>query len=452
MGEVQEEGKRLSYKFRLYPNKEQERYFAINFGCVRFVYNHFLDARIKSYEATKETLYDGTPNPNYDPSVKPMTRFAMSKALTVLKKETIDEDGHRWLYDADSIALTYAILHLDRAYQNFFRRVKRGEKPGFPKFKSRYSRQSFTVGNCKIIDDRHISLPKIGKVKTKITREVKGEIVNATVSKNSAGQYYVSINVKGADIAPLPEKDNAVGITMGVREWVVTSDGEVFDNPRTAKKMERKLAREQRKLARKVPGSANYTKQKVKVARVYNDISNIRSYETHGLTRELVNENGAIISRDMKVADMLQSDNKVAGKKLGKRAKAKINRAVTDANFFEINRQLAYKSDWAGREFVLVPPDTPTAQVCATCGYRHVLVARNLHKEWVCPECQTVHDRKYNGAKNVLEAGLDILHAREDAYITKETKKARAEREEKKAQKKQERVESESDTMGEASS
>jgi len=109
------EGKRLSYKFRLYPNKEQERYFAVNFGCARYVFNHFLDARIKAYEATRETLADGSPNPAYDPSARPMTFYDTSRALTQLKKDTVDEEGRRWLYDADAPALVYALRHLGHA-------------------------------------------------------------------------------------------------------------------------------------------------------------------------------------------------------------------------------------------------------------------------------------------------------------------------------------------------
>ena len=408
-----EEGHRLSYRFRLYPTPDQERYFAVNFGCVRYVYNYFLKARIDAYEQHKK-----------DPdNCKPLTLFDTNKALTVLKKETVDEEGRRWLYDADATALVYALRHLDNAYKHFFRRVKQGEKPGFPKFKSRYNaNQSFTVGACKLDASADcVILPKIGQVKARIHREVKGEFVSATISKNPAGQYHIVINVKGADIAPLPKSDSVVGITMGVRKWVVTSDGQVFSNPQVFKKMEHRLAREQRRLARKQKGSANYQKQKQKVARVHNKIANMRAYETHNLTRQIVNENGIIVSREMSSGRMT---TRPAGEK-PESVKRKINRAIIDANFAEINRQLRYKSAWAGRTFVLLPADTPTAQVCSSCGYQHAEVGQDARMTWECPECGAVHDRHYNGAKNVLEAGLKVLSQEEASHVSEATPKAR---------------------------
>ena len=180
-----DQGFRLSYKFRLYPTPEQERYFAVNFKCVRYVYNYFLDARMKAYQAYKE-----------DPqNCRPMSLFDTTKALTALKKKALDRSGKAWLKQADSTALVYALRNLDNAYQNFFRRVKTGEgKPGFPKFKSRNaSVQSFTVSNLKVLDEGFVVLAKVGAVKARIHREVKGTIVSGTISKNAAGQYYIAI-------------------------------------------------------------------------------------------------------------------------------------------------------------------------------------------------------------------------------------------------------------------
>ena len=416
-----ETGKRLSYKFRLYPNKEQERYFALNFDCCRYVYNYFLRARINAYQVTRPELYDGTPNPDYDPNAKPMTFFETSSALTRLKKETVDEEGRRWLYDADSAALVYTLRHLENAYQNFFRRVKQGATPGFPKFKlSSDSSQSFTVAECRILDKGHVKLPKIGIVRGKFHREVKGKIVSATISKNAAGQYHVSINVKEADIEPLPPLGDQVGIALGVNPLVVTNEGEIFENPRVEKKLSRRLAREKRRLSRKVFGSNNYKKQRAKVARVYLKIVNVRSYGIHNITRQLVNSHGTIITREVSVDQMMQRET-LGKKKLPKSARRKINRALADARLPEINRQLAYKSDWAGRVFVLVPEGTLTAQVCSDCGYREETVAKKIKREWTCSQCGRVHSRKYNGAENILQAGLDILAGTEESYVLKAT-------------------------------
>lgn len=426
--EPREEGRRLSYKFRLYPNKEQERYFSINFGCCRYVYNHFLAARIDAYERTKKTLkelkvdengepvieegkrvWEEVPNPKYDPNAKAMTFYDTSKALTALKSSTVDEEGRKWLYDADSNALLYALRHLDNAYNAFFRRVKQGGKPGFPKFKSRYSRQAFTVKGCGFkIGAGFVKLPKIGKVKAKIHREVEGKIVSATISRNAAGQYYVAVNVKEAPEIQAEHAEGAVGITMGIERWIVTSDGEVIDLPGRLSKLQRKLAREQRRLSRKVGArhgekpSANYLKQRRKVASLQNRIANVRNNATHAATRHLVDGYGVVCSRDMGSRSMMQ----------GEKARSwKLNRAIANGNFAEVNRQLEYKAGWAGREFVLVPETTPTAQTCRKCGYKETRLADDLRQEWTCPECGTVHDRKYNGARNVLDAGLEILEA-----------------------------------------
>lgn len=197
--------------------------------------------------------------------------------------------------------------------------------------------------------------------------------------------------------------------------------------------MEKKLAREQRRLSRKQIGSANYQKQKIKVARIHNRIANARSYSMHNLTRQLVDGNGIIVSRDMSVSRMLQ--NRDSKKKLPKGVKRRINRALLDAGFSEINRQLAYKAEWGGRTFVLVDGDYPTTQVCSTCGYKHKVLIKDFQSTWTCPECHAVHDRKYNAAENVLQAGVDILNERESSYVSIETSKMRKSREAKKEKK-----------------
>lgn len=427
-----ESGRRLSYKFRLYPNDEQRRFFAVNFGCCRYVYNHFLEARIAAYEKTREKVsvpvldedgrhvvgedgrwvFEEHENPDYDPAAKPMTYYDTTKALTSLKKSTVGEDGRRWLYDADATALCYALRHLDAAYKNFFRRVKAGQKPGFPKFKSRGAgTQSYTTASCKVEEDC-VTLPKIGRVKAKVHRPVEGEIVSATVSLNPAGQYHVAVNVKEApDLAFPPPTCGAVGITMGIERWIVTSDGEVIDLPDSIARLQKRLAREQRRLSRKQGArkgeraSSNYLKQRRRVARLQNRIANIRSNATHEATRRLVDAHSAVCTRDMASQSMMKGE---------KARDWKLNRAIANANFAEVNRQLAYKAAWAGRDFALVAKECPTAQTCASCGHKEPTVADDLRQEWACPECGAVHDRKYNGAKNVLDAGLELLREREE--------------------------------------
>lgn len=432
----EEVGRRLSYKFRLYPTESQERFFSMNFGCARYVFNYFLRARIDAYEATRETIkrpkivegtedewvrdekgnvvYEEFPNPTFDPAAKPMSFFDTSKALTQLKKDTLDENGHAWLKDADSTALIYSLRNLDAAYQNFFRRVKKGENPGFPKFKSKSGSQSFKTASCTVTDGA-VVLPKIGRVKAKIHREVEGKIVSATISKTTSGKYFVAVNVKEA---PLPETpapaSNAVGLTYGVSHWAVTSDGIVHDLPHKIESLQKKLAREQRRLSRKVGArkgenaSANYQKQKLKVARVEEQIANIRANATHELTRSIVNEYEIIASRDMQTKQLVGSEDGAVAP-LSRAAKRRLNRKIVSGNFAEVNRQLAYKSEWAGRTFVEVPNDVATAQICSSCGHIEKSVGSHMKEEWECSACGTIHNRKYNGAKNVLQAGLAIM-------------------------------------------
>lgn len=432
-----EAGRRLSYRYRIYPTAAQRRYFAVNFGCCRYVYNHFLSEREAAYLRTCKTVkvpkldesgervvgedgkgaWDEAPNPLYVEGSRPMSHFDATKALTVLKKETVGEDGRRWLYDADATALVYSLRHLDAAYKHFFRRVKQASGPaGHPKFKSRRDpHPSFTLARCKV-GDGCVVLPKVGEVKAKIHRPLQGEIVSATVTmdieptpRHPEGAYSIAVNVKEAPFEEYRAPEGgAVGVTMGLERWIVTSDGEVRQLPEEIKRLERQLAREQRRLsrrqgARKGEAASNrYLEQRRKVARIQARIANIRKDAVHNATAELVREHAAVYTRAMGGKDMMQSQ-----KGPGKKRRA-INRRIADASFAEVNRQIAYKAEWAGRRHLELEVLAPTAQTCSDCGHVEKSVADSFSQTWTCPECGRVHDRKYNGARNVLEAGLRI--------------------------------------------
>ena len=201
----------------------------------------------------------------------------------------------------------------------------------------------------------------------------------------------------------------------------MTSDGQVMDLPERIERLQRRLAIAQRDLARKEPGSQNYLRQKRKVARINERIADVRKAATHNATRELVNGYGTIAARQMGSKDM-QQHGSAATKDLPRKVKKMLNRKMIDGNFAEFNRQLAYKSAWANRSFVEVPGDTPTAQVCSRCGHEELVLARDLRPAWTCPECGAKHDRKANGAQNVLEAGKDILAKQERSFVTKAKK------------------------------
>ncbi|CUM77217.1 Probable transposase [Dorea longicatena] len=479
----EEHGVRLSYKFRIYPTPSQCEAIKANIDASRFVYNHYLRARMDAYERTQQevrrpkpacdeqgnvqydqdgkeiwerteggkVVFHTVPNPTYDPAAKAMSMFDTSKDLTRLKKELVDEDGKPWLKEADATALIYALRNLDTAYQNFFRGIKKGQDVGFPKFKSRKNPvQTYKSGNVKLagcdLDDgkaeaavaeipspipadwdlagiswNGIVLPKIGKVRARIHRIPEGKFVSCTVERKASGAYYASINVKERELPAYPAATGEVGITFGASHWAVTSDGQVMDLPERIGRLQRRLAIAQRDLARKEPGSQNYLKQKRKVARVNERIADVRKAATHNATRELVNGYGTIAARQMNSKDM-QQHGSAATKDLPRKVKKMLNRKMIDGNFAEFNRQLAYKSAWANRSFVEVPGDTPTAQVCSRCGHEELVLARDLRPAWTCSECGAKHDRKANGAQNVLEAGKDILAKQERSFVTKAKK------------------------------
>ena len=459
MAEEAGEARSLAYKYRIYPKPEQEAEMAVTIGCCRYVFNHFLHERRAAYERTCPTLRrrklaegadpnskrpewardgEGRPiweeyeNEGYDPEAKAMSFADTSRGLTALKKQTVDEEGRQWLYDADAVALVYALRNLDAAYQNFFRRVKKGEKPGFPRYKRKGEcRDSYRTNMRPEWIKRgeegasdYVKLPKVGWVRAVVHRPPEGTPYAATVSRDAAGRWFCCVSCKGAPGARLPERRDMVGVATGISEWVVTSDGEVVENPRRREKAARRLARAQRKLARKQGAregerkSANYMKQKRKVAKLQAKVADQRADDTHKLTHALVSEHGAIASREMRVKDMQQRNKKERGK-VGR----EMNGRLSDANLFEINRQLAYKSAWAGRGFVLVPHDYPTAQTCSACGHKETVLAGDLRPRWTCPECGARHHRKANGAANVLDAANDILAGTESSGVSKARRK-----------------------------
>ena len=441
------QGIQLSYRYRIYPTPEQEKALAFEFDACRYVYNHFLHLRTESWEECV--------NESYDPKAKAMGNIP-SKELTALKNSCLDEDGNLWLKQADSTALGYSTKNLDAAFDNFFRGIKQGQKIGHPRFKRRFdSAQSYKTQGGQLLGTypdgspaklilkgmgktpvpsplpeehplrtvrwQYVCLPKVGKVRVKVHRIPEGTFVATAVARTASNKYYVAVNVKDAAPKPVPAGHGEVGITFGASHWVTTSDGEQIDLPERMDRLQRRKAIAQRDLARKQKGSQNFKKQKRKEARVEEKIANIRKDATHKLTRELVDSYDVIASRNMGSSDMMQHKTE-ATKNLPKKVQRALNKKTADGNFFEFNRQLAYKSAWANRAFVEVPNDTPTAQVCSRCGHEELVLAKDLRPKWTCSECGAQHDRKANGAQNVLEAGKDILAKQERSFVTKAKK------------------------------
>ena len=360
-----------AYKYRIYPNKEQKIQIAKTFGCCRFVYNQTLAYRKDTYENEKKSVSKTDCN-NY--------------CNRELKKE------YEWLKDVDKFALTNAIYNMDAAYRKFFK-----EHAGYPKFKSkRDNHKSYTTNytNENIVVDfekGRVKLPKLKMVKAKPPREFEGQIKSATISQMPSGKYFVSILVEEEQVE-LPKVEKSVGIDLGIKDLVITSDGEKIDNLKLIKKYENKLVRQQRKLAHKQKRSKNREKQRIKVAKIYEKIANTRNDYLHKISHKLINENKVIVSEDLSVSNMVKNAN--------------LAKSISDCGWSELTRQLQYKADWYGRTYVKIGRFVPSSQTCHVCGYKNEETKDLTVRKWTCPQCQTEHDRDINAAINIQNEGL----------------------------------------------
>lgn len=357
-------------KFRIYPNKEQENLILQTLGCCRLIYNKGLDMRDKAYKNGEKANYSQT-----------------STMLTNLKRD----NNFSFLKLVDSIALQQSLRDLDRAYQNFFKK-----RAKFPRFKSKHNNhQSYRTlnhGNNIRIVGNYLKLPKLGYVKIKQSMEV-GHINNVTVERTPTGKYFVVLNVEFEPEFRL-NAGGMIGIDVGIKEFYSDSNGNTVSNPKYLEKSIHKLVREQRSLSRKQKSSNNRNKQRVKVAKVYEKITNQRNDFLQKQSTILISENQTICIEDLNVKGMIRNH--------------KLAQHIASCSWSKFFAMLEYKAAWYGNNIIKVPTMYPSSQTCSCCGYKNPLVKNLAVRSWECPNCHTKHDRDTNASINILNKGLSI--------------------------------------------
>ena len=360
-----------AYRFRCYPTPGQEQILARTFGCARFAYNHMLRLRTDAWFVRQERIgYHET-----------------SAALTKLKKDP----EFVWLNEVSSVPVQQALRHLQTAFSNFF--AKRAKYPAF-KRKDGTQSAEYTTSAFKW-DGKTLKLAKMdAPLAIRFSRTIPraAKVTTVTVSKDAAGRYFVSMLCDDT-VSAKPDAAGKVGIDLGLTHFAILSTGEKIAAPNTFRRHEAKLAKLQRRLAKKQKGSARRVKAKRKVARLHAKVADARRDFLHKLSTRLINENQVIAIESLAVSNMQKN-----------RCLAK---SISDASWSEFVRQLEYKAQWYGRTLIGIDRWYPSSKRCSDCGHTVSKLSLSV-REWVCPECGTIHDRDINAARNVLAAGLAV--------------------------------------------
>ena len=368
-----------AYKFRIYPDYEQKILMNKTFGCVRFIYNYFLDK---------------CKNDEY------ITAFHMCNEIKLMYAD------YPFLKEVDSAALRCAIFNLEDSFKNYF-----AKRSSYPKFKSKFNKQSYRTtctkriykgkeySNIEIdLINKKIKLPKLGLVDIRGYRNlevINGRIINATIEKETTNKYYVSVLVDEVEL--INKKVNPtsiVGIDLGIKDLVVTSNGEKYSNPKNLQKRENKLKRLQRKLSRQVKGSNNYQKTRVKIANVHSKIKNSRKHNTISIVNKIVKEHDIIVSEKLNVKQMSSNHN--------------LAKNILDASFNKICEMLKWKCRLHGKYYYQVNTYFPSSKKCSHCENKTEVTSNLSIRNWVCDVCGNENDRDINASINIMYEGLKI--------------------------------------------
>jgi len=380
-------------KIRIYPNIDQIIYINKLLGSCRFIYNNLLAYKIEEYNKNKYSVSWGE----------------LGKYLTNLKQK----EEYSWLNEMHSKVIAQSLIDLNSAYYNFF--IK---KTGFPKFKSKkdnkqscrfpyngISKKAFKGNRITLIKKLKNIHFKCSIKDEKYLNKNRKNIKSATLTKTKSNKYFLSILIDKEITKILPKSINdIIGIDLGIKDFIIDSNGNKFENIKIKKNNEKKLKRLHKQLSRKVKGSKNKNKARIKLAKAYEKLNNKKENYLHQVTNKLLNENQVIVMEDLSISNMLKNH--------------KLAKSIQELSLYEFKRKLIYKANWYGRQIIEINKFYPSSKLCNCCNYKNNDIELN-DRTWTCPNCNTIHDRDINAAVNILNEGKRILNIKENKLNNK---------------------------------